>query len=229
MNNQIFKIGFEIEGGFTSSLETKLNSIGQMVGDGSVRCSNYVMRAREFNSVPYLLKDIDKALKVIDLFDKDNYEFNSSAGFHIHFSFTPALPVTILSIQFFKYFKEAIKRDWPEVVKVRGDNSYCKLKMTKDELNRNSGVERYRAINTWPSYRERKTIEFRIWPTADSETMKKYLLWNVETINNWLINEEKLATEKISFRLTKSISKPIVKDIVRLVNNNKIDYQKCVN
>ena len=230
MKNEIYKIGFEIEGGFTEGLMTKLRTVGEMVHDGSVRADGDDKYAREFNSVPYLLKDVNKALKVIDMFSDDDYESNRSAGFHIHFSFSPELPVTILSMQFFKYFKEKLTKDWPDIAKERGANSYCKLKLSQDDLQRNSGVERYRAINTWPSYRERKTIEFRIWPTAKKDEMKKYLLWNIDLIKNWLDNEETLATVKQSFQLSRvKKEKPIERTIFRIINSDKINYVKCVN
>lgn len=117
MKSAIDKIGFEIEGEYSSSFITQIRTgSGIIKGDGSIsRCgrassdrfpnvkyhekfTNCNSEA-EYNSPVFEADDMDGIEKVFATFQKayetGNYHWNRSAGFHVHISFLPKVPPEI--------------------------------------------------------------------------------------------------------------------------------------
>ncbi len=195
MRSKIFKIGFEIEGEFHSELVRRLNDplIGVMKSDGSVHSYHDNLLPREYNSLPLKKdsKDIDKIFGIFQkAYDNGLYNFNATAGMHIHMSFEPQRPPEILSFLFFKTFMESLKRVFPKEIRPRIGHRFCED--IRDDREVFSGNERYRAINFQPALQRHGTIEFRIFPSETPEKMKNFLLFTISQVEHFLKEDHEI-------------------------------------
>lgn len=154
---------------------------------------NNDMIEAEFASAPFPFTEsgIKKSLKVFDLFqegwENGEYHNNPSCGFHIHVSFTPEeVPPEIVSEEFDKYFTERMASTFTKEFKERKNNRYCMAgKLTEVEIA-NKQHDRYRAVNFNHLSDRRKTVEFRIFPSAEPKKMLEYLQFTLKVVSDFL-------------------------------------------
>lgn len=221
---EINKVGFEIEGEWNDGFMRDMSEMFRFSfhGDGSVRtCTDDELKKApkvrkhsslipyEANSIPYKVESIESVKGAFDEMEKawkDGYfHTNASAGFHIHVSFK-TFPAEILSARFYAYFIEKLRRKFPEVVKTRSTNRYCRVstaitKEAKTLLKKTvvydgslsdadaipwGGFDRYNAINMRPSWNERQTVEFRIFPSAEPSKMWEMLVFTIYEIQRFI-------------------------------------------
>lgn len=208
MNTKLVKVGFEIEGEFSTTLHRWLADKGVMKGDGSLRSCGSAhqtpLSCAEYNSPVYAatpagLKSIKKFFDELDAYYKANhFHYNQSCGFHIHVSFNQ-FPAECFSKQFVNYFLKALKTKQKRVIEKRSGNRYCQLKIPTRELERGSG-DRYRFVNLWPAYERHGTIEFRIYPTDNPKRMYRYIVFTLAQVRKFLTANIKVRN-KIKFKM----------------------------
>ena len=220
MKTKIYKFGFEVEGEFSQNLQTALlaSELGRIVSDCSVkRCggsrqrkyhaTNTWLDTAEFVSKPILYgnqkvlvnKELITIFKILQKYYlRKEFHWNKSAGFHIHISFNPKVPVEIWSKEFNEYFFEKMKNEFKLAWNQRSNNNtYCRP--TTDEAEIALTGNRYYAINFSPAFVKHGTIEFRIFPAASPKAMRKYLSFTFKTIKDFLNNETHRLNRKIDF------------------------------
>lgn len=202
MITKIKKYGFEVEGEYSHDFARAIQEVGELKGDGSLRnCPRSDHEGRfaedlqnhEYNSpiLNYSTAGLAKGKKIIGLFqeayNKGEFHWNKSCGFHIHVSFDPEKPPELWSSQFADYFAKALDRKFPGVVKRRGKNNFCQIKFSDQEIAH--PTERYRFINFTMGHHP--TLEFRIFPTALPKRMWSFVEFTLATLQRF-INEETL-------------------------------------
>ncbi|MDE2233716.1 MAG: amidoligase family protein [Patescibacteria group bacterium] len=197
MKTKINLVGFEIEGieDRGSLADSKvITGNGELKSDGSINTEEEGEDARgiEFASRPFALRS-PAIKKVFDEFQDRFYngiwKFNDSCGFHIHYSFKPRTAPEIFSVGFARFMLKHIEAEYPDVWSKRRFNSYCSVRDcgAEDVFSWEFGnVDRYQAINFLPSYRDTKTIEFRIWPADEPRKMEEYLNYTTGLIRKYL-------------------------------------------
>lgn len=243
MKTHINKVGFEIEGEFSTGLQEALKDYGGMTGDGSLRrcgrefpCSN--LELAEFRSTPYA--ETEDIIKFFTLFEKlskkrnflggsSKYHWNSSCGFHVHVSFTPKVPVEIWSAEFARYFLKRLRVYFPNELEQRRKIHFCKVVTAeKDIAQRNTG-DRYRFINFGPAMYRHGTIEFRIFPAAEPKKMNGYTLFVVESINKFLSEAAARLKKKIIVTLDPKPTHYTVEESVGYSNNKELRQEVIYN
>ena len=231
-NPKIKGIGFEIEAEMSSNVIAWLKNNGVVKGDGSIAlcdketfCGNANkgnLRALEYNSYVYKRREINSKVKKFFMllqeeYENGSYHFNKSMGFHIHISFEPQKPTEILSAEFRKFFIDKLKATYKDVVSSRGKNSFCKIKDREIASAKNklefqdelvSGYERYQAINFATAMSTHGTIEFRIYPSSEPKKMFEYLVFTINTIEEFLKtipNMEMVRTLELDYSKNKKI------------------------
>ena len=217
MRTRIKKFGFEIEGEFSREFSGEIAKYGVMKGDGSVsncpeRCQHLV--TGEYNSYPILRTHKREAknifMKFQDAYKLKKYHFNKSAGFHIHVSFSPKLPPDIFSKSFNDFFHERLKTKYPNVIKKRQNNIYCRINTLEDgALDK---LPRYSSINFQQAWLKHGTIEFRVFPANTPMMMYRYLLFTLRVINDFLKKEN--IHYALDVNMEKIIDTPRVRNIV---------------
>jgi hypothetical protein len=194
MNSKIYKVGIEIEGEFSRGFEMRLQEVGVMKGDGSVRrCAGrrcgLNLIAAEFNSRAISVRNIGKMMEIFDMFqqayENEEFHYNKTCGFHIHLSFLPKTPAEIFSIQFVNGFFERMKEKFVRAFAVRSKNHFCSTNIQERDIAWKDS-ERYRGVNLWPSMYKHGTIEFRIWPSDKPEKMREYFLFTIGFVKKFL-------------------------------------------
>ena len=211
MRARIRKIGFEIEGEFSPDLHNALVKDGVMKGDGSVHYCRHVdgtdmsyhkkfncnLLTGEYNS-PALEVDDKKIKKIFQTFqkayEKGQFHWNKSAGFHVHVSFSPKVPPEIRHSKFSEYALERLEDLFPKEYKERSKNSYCKTEDLSDNRFIHSPHDRYRALNYY-SFKKHKTLEFRIFPANEPDKMYEYLQSVIALTNEYLNRDVSLIEE----------------------------------
>lgn len=224
MKEKLLKFGFEIEGEFTRGLRTKIADmgIGDIKGDGSVQKCYQINGEQlafhkkwkdkehitsEFASVPFVVPSklrMNEFFKTLQKeYELGNYHWNESAGFHIHTSFEPKIPMSIFSLRFSSYFLDKLAEKFPSEFNSRRNNRYCKVKIGVADLVRkyssyggHNSFDRYKAINFIPAMQRHGTVEFRIFPANEPKKMKEYLDFTFKTIQDFLETE----ADKLNFR-----------------------------
>lgn len=221
------KYGIEIEGEYGLLFQEIVRNYGTLKGDGSVKhCSNIGkkcvsdgLNCAEFASKAIALDDEMTTKKIFAAFqaayENKLWHYNISAGFHIHMSFLPELPPEIFSAEFAKFFKTALEKDYPDVIELRGTNSYCKLQYTEAEIAYGN-VERYRFINFWPAFEKHHTIEFRIWPTNEPMKMLEYFNFTVNKVREFLAQPYR-STQSITIKKLDDIEEEIIEKVATRV------------
>ena len=188
------KVGVEIEFCYSSSDIDKIREFANEHGwgfgdDGSVRSEKGYYSA-EIRSRPYETSEIDSLMSHFEKLAPLIKETNRTCGFHIHISFKQHINYyKLFSWDFVEKFQNYIKTMFTtEGEKRRLTNQYCRfypnmkafLRLTK------TFSSRYCAVN-FCSYREHKTIEFRIFPGVQKpEDFNKYLNMLTEFISAFL-------------------------------------------
>jgi len=215
MITKLSKVGFEIEGEFSTKFMTAINdeALGIIKTDGSVKTYSDKL-PREYNSPPLKINGHLKTKKLFNSFEEayrsSDWNYNSSCGFHMHFSFRPKMPVELFSDEFVEYFLDNLKKNFPGVIQNRGENKYCSIN-NKGEIGRRCS-ERYRAINFWPAFDKHQTIEFRIFPADTPERMHKYYKFTVKTIKRFIRKSFKIVIEA-EFLLNTKVEKSYSQNI----------------
>ncbi len=221
MKTKLVKFGFEIEGEYSEDFRAllQLSRLGDIKGDGSVHlCQNIVgfspckfpkgvkpktLYPREFASVAFPISSMkpvkDLFRQYQEAYERGEYHWNSSAGFHVHTSYEPQMPFEIFSTRFHKFFLDKLKQIFPEEYEARKDNRFCRTRLTSRELIRGRYINRYKAINFLPALSRHGTVEFRIFPTAEPKKMLEYLLFTLGTIQEYITGE---AEKKLSVKRT---------------------------
>ena len=250
MKEKIAKVGFELEGEFSSHLQSWLSPKGDMKEDGSVNtCSSVVcenLESGEFASKAYPIDQLDKALELLDTISKMNenaekkfgykrhYHWNHSAGFHIHVSFTTGKSHQIWSTQFADYFTERLKKELPEVYETRKNNRFCRIMKYTDEAIgfgrfADQSDRRYRFINFLPAFERHKTMEFRIFPANDPRELKKYINFTVGTIQDFFKKSNKLLKVQIEEPLKKKEDQDYQEDVYVKNVNGQVEENMSLN
>lgn len=197
---KLLKFGFEIEGEWNGDTLSFLSEQGGRThGDGSIRMcpsmehhskrtGDNVSTDAEYNSPVYGIEEIATAEAFFDglqdRFEKGNYHWNKSMGFHVHVSFDPKRPPEMLSKEFTEFFRKQLTKKLPGILKSRGQNSFCKSGEYMDqEIYRPR--DRYRMVN-YASLDKHGTIEFRIFPSEEPKKMWKYLSFTLDTVQEFL-------------------------------------------
>lgn len=201
MKTKISKFGIEIEGEFGEKILNQLSAYGEIKTDGSVHhCRKltkkhkncYELSTMEFASKP--IKSLQAVKKIFELLEiaknENKYHWNKSAGFHIHVSFKPKIPVEIISSQFNFFFHQELEKKFKTIIRIRGENEYCRIGFADDSEIAFTN-DRYKSINFMPSFKKHGTIEFRIFPSATPKTMYQYLKFTLSTIKKFLKKELK--------------------------------------
>ena len=217
------------------------SDLGSMKGDGSVypcghhraddgdlkfHKSGIHFLQSEYITHPILLNDIGSIDDIFDTFnsftDDHKYHWNRSAGFHVHVSFLPELPVELWSLEFVNYFKEKLKEELPVVYKKRGSNKFCKGGMGKvsEKDIAESRLPRYSFIN-YEAYKKFKTLEFRIFPSDHPKKMREYLKFTVSTIESFLENSEQFLKRNIKLNFS---YKPKTLSLKEKVSKNDLTF-----
>lgn len=218
MKSQIIKFGFEIEGEFGREVRDKMASWGGIKGDGSIsRCPNnkhpqYTdLSMAEFASRPITygthIRKVNTIFNYLLRMKKGGkFHWNNSCGFHIHVSFSNDRPTELISKEFLQFFAKKLEKDFKTVHRVRGANSYCKIpseRIFEDDglMNEWMRNERYSFINVYPALQKHGTIEFRIFPANTPNSMKKYLLYTLKAINEFIDNQDLYMRRDESFEI----------------------------
>lgn len=193
---------------------------GSFHTDGSIdTCSKCrsKLRAVEYNSPVFKVEELPEITKVFEhlhtFVEKKEYHWNSSCGFHIHTGFGGVMPFELVSEDFYKFFERRMKRLLPEEYKKRASNNFCSFKpepnsyrpwreqarSTEEVFPSTASAfraiilngSRYHAINMLPSFHERKTIEFRIFPSEEPLKMLSYLQFTIDSITEFLDKDRK--------------------------------------
>lgn len=222
-HTKIYKVGFEVEGEFSQTLTDKLKEIGETTGDPSLRhCGSPDVKNTpythkkldlvEFRSDPMLLKDVGEySEKVFNLFDKyrkkKQFHWNEKAGMHVHISFNRDKRVTpeIYSIEFVDMFHKELKKHFAKVVEERGDNRFCRMNITEQEVA--TRIRRYSSINMHDALEKHGTIEFRIFPADTPKQMQRYLNFTITTIQSFLKQQDKLLKRKEIIHFEEDVEK----------------------
>ncbi|MDE2016050.1 MAG: amidoligase family protein [Patescibacteria group bacterium] len=202
MRPRIRRFGFEIEGEYSDRLEERLletyPSWFSFKSDGSIEgCSEreadeaeeelassigepddcgghepMEMVSRPFNREE--MGTVKKAFMTLqEAYERREFHFNETMGFHIHVSFHPLRPPELWSIEFADYFRDMLKRKYPSMWEKRSRNHYCRwVGITEEGIARLSDWNgRYAGINYWSAFKAHKTIEFRIFGSAEPIVM----------------------------------------------------------
>jgi hypothetical protein len=227
MKAEIKKFGFEVEGEFSQNLMNKLQDrgYGKIATDGSLKQCPYPVKVKyhsptnelhnyEFVSRPLLYSDAKKktATKIFNLlnvyYKKKEFHWNESAGFHVHLSFEPQIPVEVWSKEFAEFFKQKLQERFKLVYKKRKDEHYCEVKIDETVIGdlelRSDSSERYCFINFTPAYKKHGTIEFRIFPANKPLTMKKYLKATFRIVEEFLAQSDTILHREFEFEESES-------------------------
>ena len=214
MLTTIDRIGMEIEGEFSEDfkLALDLSGLGDVGTDGSLSTceSNRTphthrdLRLYEFRTYPIPFRTIRKtSKKMFDLFEKyakrEQFHWNKTAGFHIHFSFKPRQCPEIWSVQFSREFHKSLKEQFPVVMATRKGNHFCKAVISEQDIA--FGTTRYRSINYNAAFNKLGTIEFRIFPSDHPIAMHDYLLFTIKTIQDFIKNGDKKLRSRFIVKL----------------------------
>lgn len=208
MITKIKRYGFEIEGEYSNDFRGAIAEHGEMKGDGSVRhCNsdlhigkfNSSMRTGEYNSpiLNFTNAGLAKGKKIVSLFqeayNKGEFHWNKSCGFHVHVSFDPVKPADLYSSQFAAYFEKALNTKFPGVVSRRKNNNYCRMQFSDEEIA--DPTERYRFINFTMGHHP--TLEFRIFPAAMPTRMWSFVEFTLATIARFIKEETLVIKQEI--------------------------------
>lgn len=124
------------------------------------------------------------------------WHYNGTGGFHVHVSFKTAdksnvMPPEIWSSQFYRFFIGRVSKVFPDVIKKRGKNGYCKVETPEDQSLDEylTHPDRYQAIN-YHAFNKHGTVEIRLWPSDEPDKMREYLEFTVATMQEWLSKVE---------------------------------------
>lgn len=194
MRTKIAKFGFEIEGEFSENTLDLLRGEGVIKTDGSIHvCRTHVYKTDsdyEFNSNPMKLNVTGRrqTRKIFDIlqeaYEKKEYHWNKTMGFHIHVSFTPKKPPEIFSSQFASQFEKLIRTKFSSMVRAREKNQYCRIDCSDENIAYEH--DKYTFINFNSAYSEHGTIEFRIFASNNPKTMRRYLSTTLRFVAQFL-------------------------------------------
>ena len=199
MRTKLDRFGLEIEGEFSDKLLEKLQEVGIIKSDNSVySCRGGLhtnLSCAEFNSRPYEITELSTAKEEVfalleKYYEKKEFHFNKTCGFHIHISFRPQRPPEMLSSQFANYFLAELKKEMGGVLKRRKDNNYCNADFIDDKYIARP-IDRYKAIN-YCALTKFKTIEFRIFPANKPKVMLYFLEFTLDRIKKFLAKPLKI-------------------------------------
>ena len=197
MRTKILKIGFEIEAEWNNNLQENtsfLSRLGTWTGDATIRrcylqkCRTLTLAEYRLNPLPYTnintIKNLFSSLQ--KCYKKSNFHFNKSCGFHLHISFSPIKPPELMSYHFISYFNTEMARAFPKEYAARKENKFCvPYQRTRAEIYNYAHANRYHAVN-YNSLQRHKTIELRIFRTTSPLKMFSFVLFSIETIENFL-------------------------------------------
>ena len=194
----IYAIGLEVESAFDEDvygLEGNSPYISDVKDDASIELEEYDMQGIEVTSNKlYNIKSCKQFFKEIKPYIYDDY-INDSMGFHVHISMNRDSYYSILySRKFVEHFRTSIAKLGGDVIN-RLNNSYCYDRYNDDYFCQHfpweirsfaRDFDRYKMINFLSAFSKFGTMEFRIFPSSDVDTMMKYVEFTVKCINKYL-------------------------------------------
>ena len=202
-------IGLEIEAEMSQRAYNYLHGYGRLKEDVSIHlCEETKCRIqkgrflKELNSFVYSPRQLNKIKAFFDglndWWEKKEFHYNDSMGFHIHISFTPKVPPEIYSAEFRQFFLKKLKEKQRKMLKTRENNYYCKTlekegRLAEDKSEHGDDMvescNRYQFINFKSALEAHGTIEFRIFPTDKPLKMFGYLQFTLDTIKEFLAGD----------------------------------------